>query len=570
MSDGHEHPDEHASEALSPDLHDLDAHLLEVGARWRAASPEVGAIAGRLRERAGQMTAEQATSRAAAAEPAPTSHLRTISAPAALHGEGRMRHLPLRRARGLVAALAAVAVVGALAALLLSASPARTSLESHGPATATTAFPPVKHGEWTTLDKLDVAAEFAANDLPAIAPSNPQVVYETMVRGIQQHQAGSLRRTDDGGATWHDLPIPIPAAHVGHAGMMVSPLDPRTVFLTLISTDAADCPANRVQQMSESTSGGVLCWLPFTSTDGGAHWTATPLPLAGGTVPGFLTGGLMTNSTGGIQAGSARGRGTRLYSGYLCAGAAGFSCVRLVTSADGGASWQFADAPLLAAGAKMLCDYAASSTSGEVYAVTSPAGSCWVRDQAALTMWRSVDDGAHWSRSGNLLTPDERGMALAWRRDTGQSLLYAGQPTTVSTATDKMGGKYAVVSAVPADVKVSADGGASWTSAPNAGIPTGLKPYFDIGLLGTLSDGSVVVEFIPQTREENFGGSTLFAWKPGDAAWRQLAPPVTWEAGALLVRPTAVAGQDTLYLVMVERGGGSASHPTFSFLRYDP
>ncbi len=120
---------------------------------------------------------------------------------------------------------------------------------------------------------------------------------------------------------------------------------------------------------------------------------------------------------------------------------------------------------------------------------------------------------------------------------------------------------------------MSADGGASWTSAPSAGIPAGLKPYYDIGLLGALSDGSIVVELIAQSRDENFEGGTLYAWKPSDAAWRQLALPLTSEVGSLTTVPAAsgTPGDDALYLVMVNRGGSPqpGSQPTYSFLRYD-
>jgi hypothetical protein len=140
-------------------------------------------------------------------------------------------------------------------------------------------------------------------------------------------------------------------------------------------------------------------------------------------------------------------------------------------------------------------------------------------------------------------------------------------------ATNKVGGTYPLFSADAADVKVSADGGTSWTSAPSAGIPAGLKPYYDIGLLGALSDGSIVVELIAQSRDENFEGGTLYAWKPSDAAWRQLALPLTSEVGSLTTVPAAsgAPGHDALYLVMVNRGGSPqpGSQPTYSFLRYD-
>src|SRR6185437_12758959 len=110
------------------------------------------------------------------------------------------------------------------------ASGGRSGQQAHGTDTTASGQQPSTQGRWVSLDKLNANVEFDANDLPAIAPSDPRVVYETMVYGIQQHKAGSLRRTDDGGATWHTLPLPIPAAHVGHAGFLVSPVDSRNVF----------------------------------------------------------------------------------------------------------------------------------------------------------------------------------------------------------------------------------------------------------------------------------------------------------------------------------------------------
>jgi hypothetical protein len=248
-------------------------------------------------------------------------------------------------------------------------------------------------------------------------------------------------------------------------------------------------------------------------------------------------------------------------------------CTRLTESADGGRSWQYADGALLAGGAQEVCATTADARGTTLYAVTTAGADCGWQAQQALTLWRSDDAGAHWTRLGALATPNIRGMMVA-QTPAGGALLYAVEPRTTQMATDKMGGQYPLYSADPADIKVSADGGVSWTSAPSAGIPTGLKPYYDIGLLDTLSDGSIVVELIAQSRDENFEGGTLYAWKPGDAAWRQLAPPLTSEVGSLTTVPAAAGapGDDALYLVMVNRGGFSQadSQPTYSFLRCDP
>ncbi len=94
-----------------------------------------------------------------------------------------------RRAGGWLAAIAAIAIVGAVAALLLTASPGGST----APGSSTT--PTVQRGRWVSLDPLAADVEFDANDLPAIAPSDPRVVYESLAYGIQQGKAGTLRRT---------------------------------------------------------------------------------------------------------------------------------------------------------------------------------------------------------------------------------------------------------------------------------------------------------------------------------------------------------------------------------------
>jgi hypothetical protein len=561
MSDRYEHHDD-GFDALPPDLGEIDAYLERVGARWRATSTEIGTVTGHLRDRAGQLTAEHtAQATATMAEPAIAPRLCTVSAPTALHHNARTRRRALHFASGLVAVLATVAVVGALATLLLSASPGRGPLQSHNTSTTGNGVPS-QRGRWIPLDKLDANVQFDANDLPAIAPSDPRVVYETMVYGIQQHQAGSLRRTDDGGATWHDLPLPIPASHVGHAGMLVSPLDPHTVFLSLISTNAADCPADRVQTNGEN--GSAFCWLQYTSTDGGTHWAMPHLPTAS-----ILTPNLTNNNATSFQAGHV-GSHAYLYALLNCVGTA--SCSWLGASTDSGKTWRLADAPLMAAGAENVCAAAADQRGSALFAVTSSTA-CAYNAQKPLTLWRSDDAGAHWSRQGALATPNVRGTLITHAQGTDRALLYMALPRTAEMATDKEGGQYPIFSAAPSDLKVSADGGKTWDSAPATGIPAGLKPYYDMGLIGTLSDGSVVVDFVAQDRQENFEGSTLFAWKPGDASWRQLAPPVTWEADALLAIAGSKPGADTLYLTMTSRGmmgPGFSAHPTFSFLRFEP
>jgi len=556
---------------LPPDAQALYQHLLHEGVAWRAATPELTRVGQHLRERAQQLTVQYqhqpqtdtaippGTVRRPA--PRPTDRRRSISPPLVETGDVPMPQTFARRAGGWLAASAAIAIVGAVAALLLSAAPGGSTTPS-GPGA-----PTVQHGRWVSLDPLAAAVEFDANDLPAIAPSDPRVVYESLAYGIQQGKAGTLRRTDDGGATWHELPIPVPAAHVGHAGFLVSPLVAHNVFLTLIDTHGEDCPPGTAQPMGEGATGGVLCWLEYTSTDGGTHWTMTKLPA-----PATLTPNITNNSATSLPAARGPDGKARLYAILDCPGTG--TCTRLVASADGGLSWQYADGSLMAAHAKNICSTTADQRGTAVYAVTTAGADCNWQAQQPLTLWRSDDAGAHWTRLGALATPNIRGMQVAHAPADGHALLYVAEPRTTQMTTDKVGGAYPLFSHDPVDVKVSSDGGATWANAPSAGIPAGLLPYYENGLLSTLSDGSVVVEFVPRPEQGNFTGGTLLAWKPGDAAWRQLAPPLTWEVGALTTVPSTpgATGNDTLYLVMVNRGGSPQGvvHPTYSVLRYDP
>jgi hypothetical protein len=419
---------------------------------------------------------------------------------------------------------------------------------------------------WTNLTKLDDSSRFSANDPTAIAPSNPQVVYETMAQGMQEHQPASMRATNDGGATWRTLALPVPADHIGQMGVGVSPANAQTVFLSLVDTTAAECPANRLQSLSEGAAGAQFCRLQYTSVNGGASWSATNLPLANGAHPGLLTASINTGMAGPIQSATVRAQGQRLFAGFLCAD---FSCTRLVTSSDGGQSWSFADQGMLAGGAANVCDYTSSATGSTLYAVTS-AGECSYQQQAPLTLWTSADAGGAWTKVTQLATPNERGMALTQNSATGATLLYMGLPRTTGLATDKMGDHYPTISQAPGDVQVSVDGGATWQHAPSAGIPANHSVFFNVGLLGALHDGSVVVDVIP-TRSangfdaDNFSGSALYAWRPGDAAWQKLTS-VPREIDGLLITQAQSGAADTFYAVLVDRGGTGT---TFAVIKQD-
>ncbi|MFI5278752.1 MAG: hypothetical protein ACHQ1E_15865, partial [Ktedonobacterales bacterium] len=359
------------------------------------------------------------------------------------------------------------------------------------------------------------------------------------------------------GKTWRTLALPLQADHIGYAGISVSPINPQVIFLSLIDTVSADCPANRLESMGEGA--GSFCRLEYTSVNGGASWSAANLPLANG-VAGLLTTNV--NSAGPIVSNSASAQGQRLLSSFMCFN---FGCTRLVSSADGGVTWSFADQQMLAGGAKNVCDYTASATSATVYATTA-AGQCGYGVQN--TLWVSHDAGANWTKVGDLATTNERGMVMGQDSATGASLLYMGLPRTTAMSKDKMGDPFPVISQSPSDVLVSVDGGQTWQHAPTRGIPAGHSVYFQIGPLGTLRDGSVLMDFIPTTSAngadaDNFSGSAIYAWKPGDATWRYITS-VSAEIDTLLVTPAASGQTDTFNAVLVNRSGQGT---TFAFIQ---
>jgi hypothetical protein len=555
-----EYDDHSETEGLTADTQVLYRRLVDDGAVWRAESHSIQDLGAQLQRQAAALGAPpEAASRTRPVQVHILDHLSRSRS--LIKGASSMPHGRIGR---FAAVLATLAISGALAAVILTMVPGHHRISPHSSGGSGSGSE--QHGVWVDLSKLDYNTNFTLNDLPAMAPSDPRVVYEALVKNIYEGgpvQPAQLRRTDDEGASWHTLPVPISADHVGDARMVVSPLNAHVVFLTLLEISATDCPADQPQPNTEAGGGrasraGSMCWLQYTSTDGGADWTPTKLPLVGGHLAGFLAGPTFGSAAGIIVSDA---RGSHLYAGFTCVD---LSCDRLITSADGGATWQFADQPLMAS-ARDVCDYTAAPTDTTLYAVTTPNKCFSPYDQ--VTLWRSDDAGAHWTSLGNLATHGERGIMLVNDPRSGVPLLYMAlpQPQTTSFATDKMGHKYPLISAAPDAVKVSADGGRTWTAAPSQGIPAGQVPWFARGLTGVLPDGSVVVEFIPLAAQADVCGSTLYAWKRGDAAWRQLAPPITDEVGSMLVTSSNSGDLGAIWLVLMNPCG-QLSH-TFTFMR---
>lgn len=411
---------------------------------------------------------------------------------------------------GSVAAIVTLAAVVALIVVLLhNAAPNRSTARSGSSGTpqpnpsATATTVPTPSGQWVAVPGL---ANTTAQIM--IAPSNPNVIYE------DQTPAGgasklTLRRSDDGGATWHPLaqPAGLPTPF-DESAILVSPLDANTIFETLT---VYAIPHPGICQASGTSnalfSGGPSCSVQFYSSDGGQHWSRLSLP-----VPGGLGAPFVSSLTFPTSAEALRPQGQRLYSAIsnystVINTSFGGPGVRIIASDDGGKTWQLADGTLGTSG-QNICDFTPTSTGTTIFAITQTS-QCYTDQHTATALWRSDDGGAHWTQIGPLPGP-AASMLLVSRGASADPLIYVATPA------------YPQQGVVDPRVAVSQDGGKTWLAAPAAGIPD--NPPSDQGLgtkgpLAVLSDGSVVKVFPTQDNTVLF-----LAWKIGEKAWHAVAP----------------------------------------------
>jgi hypothetical protein len=567
-------------EALPAELVEVLRRLDMDGAHWRARLPRAEGVAARVR---GEIAMRE--SAAPGPHEARAGRLLHLTAGAERTTRGR-QSVTSGRIRGL-AALAAVAVVlGLFFALLHGVTPGQVGVGKQGvePSATKTSVgkTPTAHGTWVSLDKLTTKTSSDQDDPVALAPSDPRVVYTATRPPL------TLRRTDDSGATWHTLALPAAdSPDISAVQIFVSPLDARTVFaevtIGLDPAQAASCPSIPAQgallagslsaragaaqatarpltsPLTRPLGGKIQCTLTYRSTDGGASWKAPNLPL-----PGTLLGWKVDFSP--IQAVVLHAQGGKLYSligcGPLCSGPS----ARIVASADGGASWNLADGDLRAAG-QSICEVAPAPSGSLVFAVTT---SDLCQDQnltgTELALWRSDDGGAHWSRVGDLPATVSEGLIVVDGGDKGVPLLYDDLPVVNSQ------GHALSVSQGPADLRVSADGGKTWTQAPVTGMRSAQDAVTP--LLGTLSDGSIVVGQSTPAPGLIMVTTTLYAWKVGDTSWRQISGPLNTPPKSLLVEHSGNGSDGTLWAVeltgaQTTQNGGTPSF-TYGVFRSAP
>jgi anti-sigma factor RsiW len=451
-----------------------------------------------------------------------TSEAQHTGGPAATSGT-----LHARARRRVVSALSVVAAVLAITLIMAGL------LASRSPKTSTVGNPePTARREqgWSALPNLT-----SLPGVPVIAPSNPQVVYES-VRDNQPQ----LQRSDDAGATWQSLPLPAgaPQGNGAVALLFVNPLNAQQVYLEINT-----CPTAQASSIGPAvvlSSGEGCTTFDYVSTDAGTHWQQAQWPVSANDLHKTRLGGIYAYPAFQVQ-------GTRLYA--LLSVGDGVGSI-LVTSTDG-VSWQPADQPLRAQ-ANCATGFAPTPTGSTVFAITTDQ--CTGGSSLALTstsgmsslalplaggggnfLWRSDDAGAHWSKVGGILAGiNLRAFHLA---GFSQPVLYD----------DGFLSSENILS--PATIKVSVDGGHTWQSAPTA--PAAPLYSDDAGILATFSDGSIVGEF----------GGAFYAWRVGQAAWQKVAPEI-FEAPKVGAGPvmhlfiTQGAGEKGTFWAVIAKNSG--------------
>jgi hypothetical protein len=462
--------------------------------------------------------------------PVPPAPVPGTAAPArrlAIQGEGAApaRRLAVQGVMVLVVAL----LVGALVASHLPATNHPTGQGTQTPGTATPTATPGPDGTWVTPQGL-------ANlkGVPTLAPSNPNILYQVFSMDSQTAPP-TISRSNDSGATWQTLPVPFVASgQVFGVTLGVSPLDAQVVVLQVAYYASANMPTtcpdtSAAAGLKAARAGFALCYLHYLSRDGGRHWQLLALPVSAQDMVNTILEpmGNLTPSGGLLL----RAQGARLYAFMEAPGGS-----HLLVSADGGQTWRVDDAGIGAASRYVCAAQVLPAPDGSViFALVSPlpCGTGGVQE-----LWRSDDAGATWHRTGPL--PGNAAVGV-------QSFVVSAQGARAMPLI------YAMISGgllKPSDLKVSVDGGATWLAAPDQGIVSGI--YTFTGPLAVLGDGSVLAGVQRPLNSSPYLATALYRWKPGEAAWHQVAPAVTGTPYSVLV-----TGQpETVWMVSSDQQGG--------------
>ncbi len=420
---------------------------------------------------------------------------------------GPLRALPavVSRGRAIMATAAAVAVVALFVALLRGFAPVSSTGGSRATVTPRENQAVVTSTAATTM----LPGWFLG--LPVIAPSDSRVIYQMTA----SHQ---LRRSDNGGATWRTLDMPSGApSGASDARLLVDQQNAQTVMLLLtvygVPAGMSSCPTPLALSANGNMMAGgqIPCTLQYLSHDGGQTWSLLHLPFTG------VLGDASVDTIEGAAKEDPllRAQGQRLYS-YVGSGPFAYSAgFRLATSTDGGAAWRLADADLAANG-QHVCYFAVAPTGSDVFAITSSTG-CGASDNPVYAFWRGADAGGHWIQMSYPADKGAEGLFAAGVPGVAQPVIYAD--TAVATFTAHIGGS---VRTAPTDIAASTDGGRTWQSAPQVGIPA--NSFSSYGPLGTLADGSILLPIgdVLQSQPGTLTPTVFYEWKPGETSWHRV------------------------------------------------
>lgn len=515
------------TEMLPAELHALHWRLVQDGVVWRAQLTSSERLSASLAAMVELSPRARSREGAAATQSEPLARVvRPDDRPPSSQHDGARR-----RTRGLVGAAAAIVIVGLMGALLGELSAGRIGTQPLAKATATTTVSaPQRMGQWVRVFGLP------GSESPLIAPSDPRVVY------IMAYP--HIRRTDDDGQTWHELPVPAgttsPSGTSGSFYAMISPLDAHTVFLLASfpssGPDGAPCQSNagaqahaaagQGQWLASLSLSGPTCTEQYYTTDGGQHWHADHLPLPG--MLGF--------SYGNGPATPLQTQGGRLYDTITppLQGTMVTDGVRLVTSADGGVSWRIADGPI-AAGGGLIMSYAVAPGGETIFAEVADD----VQSRGVIQLWRSDDAGANWAKLPP--APFANPKLVAVVDAGGRQLIYADTSSGMGAAISSPGTRLQA-----GILQVSADGGHTWTASPALELPSNL--WAETLIAGVMDDGSIVVPFMSRQAQQNYQQETsvtFSAWKLGQPAWRQIAPAL--RNGNAFLYPAGPWGPEALW-----------------------
>jgi hypothetical protein len=467
--------------------------------------------------------------------------------------------------RTIAAGASAIAIIALFALLLrgfagnngansLAGTDGTATADVTANATTSETTPAIGHGQWEVMDSMTYSTTvFTQTPYPAFSPVDPSIVYETSMSPI------SLRRSDDGGATWKALNLPASADQAIVIEIWASPLNAHTAFLTVTVNMAYGqgldaCPSSARASVGGATHGNILasgqapCSTTYRSTNEGASWKAISFPVNGTLSTPYSDSAPYAGTP--IQA-----QGTRLYALLTCGPTCTSPGGRLVASTNGGATWQVADAGGLGQG---VCDFAAQPNSQTIFTAVS-RGSCDMINSPVLALDRSDDAGDNWVHVSFLPQGASQGMASALI--DGKPLLVINLPA-VNWQPHIIG-----VTQSADEFLASSDGGQSWKKSPLAGAPDKAAPIIAPPIVR--ADGSLVVAF--STQADQGLAAKVYTWKPGETSWRVFAPAPHGYVSTLryTVSPT---GEESFWAVITQKSqqAGSTLLYTFEVDRYQP